>query len=503
MGHDTEAAYASSEIAGILTKNQDKFFGNIGQKGAWSIFAGREAGSAWPLADGVIQAENTSNDVVKIAFEYKRPNEGVHGILTAIGQSYAYLEKGYDAAIMAIPAKYSSHTDPGGHVNRVLEAASPKCPISIYTYSTPDLSATRPFEDKLTCVRDISLPDCLKIGSGNVAAKKAGVSTLWAHVREGMSHPDVFFRYCQSIKAVTSVGEDLSNVKLPAELVKTVKEIDPSANPYYYLSNTVGETVADKAWRHLWFNFMFWQDLMPIYTGNGPYEVNDVKTKIRVDEKSYQSLLSGRVTSIKNVCVAKLNASNTAKTRKEIWHDYVAKVRGNAHSYREVIDSGLDHIGFVGADGTLTDLGYKYVEACERYNSTSEGAPLEILRGAFLQNGKFAALLHYVYKYSEEKFHSNYLEFTKELANGDMAFDQASYIDWLDDIFVNTLHVSKKTTLRAGGSRRPLQAELAYLNKLGLVNSYNGRIDYRIGVGLSIDWPKVQNSILYFNNLVG
>lgn len=25
----------------------------------------------------------------------------------------------------------------------------------------------------------------------------------------------------------------------------------------------------------------------------------------------------------------------------------------------------------------------------------------------------------------------------------------------------------------------------------------------RIGVGLSIDWPKVQNSILYFNNLVG
>ena len=135
--------------------------------------------------------------------------------------------------------------------------------------------------------------------------------------------------------------------------------------------------------------------------------------------------------------------------------------------------------------------------------ATSVGAPLEILRGAFLQNGKFAALLHYVYKYSEEKFHSNYLEFTKELANGDTAFDQAAYIDWLDDIFVNTLHVSKKSTERAGGTRRPLQAELAYLNKLGLVNSYNGRIDYRIGVGLSIDWPKAQNSILYFNNLVG
>lgn len=81
--------------------------------------------------------------------------------------------------------------------------------------------------------------------------------------------------------------------------------------------------------------------------------------------------------------------------------------------------------------------------------------------------------------------------------------EMETLLDWLDDIFVNTLHVSKKTTERAGGTRRPLQAELAYLNKLGLVNSYNGRIDYRIGVGLSIDWPKVQNSILYFNNIVG
>ena len=65
----------------------------------------------------------------------------------------------------------------------------------------------------------------------------------------------------------------------------------------------------------------------------------------------------------------------------------------------------------------------------------------------------------------------------------------------------NGYRVSEKTTLRAGGTRRPLQAELAYLNKLGLVNSYGNKIDFRIGVGLSIDWPKVQNSILFFNNL--
>ena len=71
----------------------------------------------------------------------------------------------------------------------------------------------------------------------------------------------------------------------------------------------------------------------------------------------------------------------------------------------------------------------------------------------------------------------------------------------LNGIFVNTLHISKKSSLRAGGTRRPLQAEITYLNKLGLVNSIGGGIEYRIGVGLCIDWPKVQNSIIYFNNL--
>lgn len=39
------------------------------------------------MADGLIQAINSKPAVsdVNIAFEYKRPNEGVHGILTALG----------------------------------------------------------------------------------------------------------------------------------------------------------------------------------------------------------------------------------------------------------------------------------------------------------------------------------------------------------------------------------------------------------------------------------
>ena len=152
MSHDTEAAYASSEVADIIMVNQNNFFGNFGTQGAWSVYAGREGGHQWPLADGVILAENSTHNDVKIAFEYKRPNEGVHGILTALGQSFAYLEKGYDASVMVIPEAYSSHSMPGQHVKRVLEATSPDVPISIYTYKTPNLSATRPFHFSINTI---------------------------------------------------------------------------------------------------------------------------------------------------------------------------------------------------------------------------------------------------------------------------------------------------------------------------------------------------------------
>ena len=49
MSHDTEAAYASSEVADIIMVNQNNFFGNFGTQGAWSVYAGREGGHQWPL----------------------------------------------------------------------------------------------------------------------------------------------------------------------------------------------------------------------------------------------------------------------------------------------------------------------------------------------------------------------------------------------------------------------------------------------------------------------
>lgn len=499
MSHDLEAAYASSEIADIIMINQNSYFGSIGTPGAWSVFAGREGGHQWPLADGVISAKNTTCEDINIAFEFKRPNEGVHGILTALGQTYAYLEKGYDASVMVIPDKYSAHNCPGEHIKRVIDAASPDIPISIYTYTTPDLSATKPFHNKLKCVRDINLSACKKIIKVGQQATTSSVSTLWAHMREGMSHPDAFYRYCQAVKVVTSIGENLDNIKIPVCLKNAVNSLNAGADIFKYLSNTSGDTISDKAWRYVWFNFYFWNDLMPIYKGKNPYVSNNTHTLISISEGKYQNLFSGRSDSIKSKLVDKLNRNLI--TEDKAWMMYAENVRSASHSYREVIDSGLYHIGFLAPDGTLTELGYKFVEACERVGYSYSGIPFEILRSSILQNGQYGAMLHYFYKLSEEKFSNALLAFTAIGSEGAYVFQPADYLEWLDDIFSNELHLSKKTTTRAGGTRNPFQAELALLKKMGFVKEKNGRIQYRIGVGLEIDWPQVQNSMLYFQSI--
>ena len=55
------------------------------------------------MADGLIQATNSKSTVsdVNIAFEYKRPNEGLHGILTAVGQSLQKFEYAEDTGTEA------------------------------------------------------------------------------------------------------------------------------------------------------------------------------------------------------------------------------------------------------------------------------------------------------------------------------------------------------------------------------------------------------------------
>ncbi len=501
MSHNSEAAYASSEVADILTSDQDKFFGTTNNHTPWSIYAMREGSNKWPLADGVILAEKSNHTAIKIALEYKRPNEGVHGILTALGQSFAYLEKGYNASIIVIPDKYSSHNDPGIHIKRVIDSTAPDIPISIYVYSTPDLSATRPFLGKLSCVREISLPNCRSISSRNTTDLSGTVSTLWAHMREGMSHPDAFYKYCQAVKIVSAIGEKLDNIVIPPKLSGAIRRINPNADVYKFLSNTSGETLSDKVWRYTWFNYYFWNELMPIYTSAvSPFSVNKTPTKIIMDNVgNRQNLFSGRRDSIKNKLVQKLNSNSVPED--EIWEEYAKKVRKDAHSYREVIDSGLYHIGFLAPGCNLTELGYKYVDACERYASAYSEIPMEILRAAVLQNGQYGAMLHYIYKLSEEKFSKNVFAFSRRNNKGEYTINQQDYLNWLYSEFTNSLHLIKTSSIRAGGTRQPFQAELSFLKKMGFINTQGHHATYRVGTGISINWPQVQNSMMYFNSL--
>ena len=72
MSHDSEAAYASGEIADIIQGKAGLFFGTLTSGGTWTLSAGREGSTVWPLADGLIQAKNSKSTVndVNIAFEY-------------------------------------------------------------------------------------------------------------------------------------------------------------------------------------------------------------------------------------------------------------------------------------------------------------------------------------------------------------------------------------------------------------------------------------------------
>ena len=117
-----------------------------------SSFAGREGRTDWPHADGVIEVNNISNQKkYNLAIEYKRPNEGLHGILTAVGQSHAYLQKGYSGSFMVLPKNYNNF-DTGNYVKDLIENTSQSKSIGICLYERPNSNNESPFKDKLEII---------------------------------------------------------------------------------------------------------------------------------------------------------------------------------------------------------------------------------------------------------------------------------------------------------------------------------------------------------------
>ncbi|MCZ8133768.1 MAG: hypothetical protein O9248_01885 [Rhodobacteraceae bacterium] len=486
MSHDIEAAFASAEIVNALIANPSLCFSATPAMGSLSGHAGKEGRVLWPHADGAIElvVSGASPKEYTIAVEYKRPNEGLHGVLTAIGQAHAYLEKGFDGSIIVVPESYPGLSSTGPYVKAVLDGTSQASEIGVVTYKSPDLSRVSPFSGKLAVARNLIVDGVRARRVGHVAAK---TTTQWAHVREGSTDPDAFFKYLQCIKALSG-GKGSVVPAIPAHLATAVSSIDPAANVVNFLSYTLNNSLPDRAWRDFWFTYILNNSTLEGWTLNahGAYQVNDsLSSIVKIDGSGNKAFFVGRVDSVKNKLVDQLNAGKI--NHSDACIELVRNYRARAHSYREDIDSGCEHMGFIDSQGRLTDLGFSFVEACERYGDPNSGVPKEIFVRAVLTEGGFAAFLHYVYRLSNDLFHIDPTRF----ASGRLlrTFDQNGYLSEIEDQMANSLKVLKKGTIRGGASRKPFQGELALLRNLGLV----GR--FRAGTGLLINWPTIQEAM--------
>jgi hypothetical protein len=494
VSHDLEAAWAGSELASKCALDATMFFRVAPDQVYVSTYAAKEGRNQWPHADGVIEVSVTNGasvDVYNLALEYKRPNEGLHGILTSIGQAHAYLNKGYHGAAIVIPNSYSGLANSGEYLKNVLDQTSQSKSIGVFTYSSPDPSKAAPFDGAIEQIRELHLDYASPLAAG----KRLGMaqSAQWVHIREGSSDPDAFFRYLQALKYQGRDAPPPFSPAFPGELISAVERLQPGVSPEKWLSNTVRDDIADTAWRYFWFkNILTEKMLQPWELKGGAYIVNHVLSQInKFDGCGYKKFFSGRSDSIKNKIVHQLNTG--AISEAQGWEKLAKNFRARAHSYREDIDSGLEYIGFIDSSGGMTSEGYRFMDACEKSSNPNQGLPRALLLSALLQQGGLASFLHYVHKLSEKKFSENPLVFSEERTVGGVKgryLRSDEYLQWLEDKMVKELRVMRKVSARGGTARKPFQAELAVLRGFGIVGSKN-----RVGVGLPINWPEVQRSM--------
>lgn len=180
MSHDIQAAWAAAEIATCFKETPSDFFINAPTTIDYSTYATRAGRERWPVADGVVVLESPAKRT-GFALEYKRPQEGLHGILTALGQAHAYIHKGYAASMVVIPSAYDSHSAPAQYLNEVIENSSPNLPIGVFHYAEPDSGAVSPFRNKIQCIRPINF-DLLTAPKNSKTTEIISKSeTQWAH----------------------------------------------------------------------------------------------------------------------------------------------------------------------------------------------------------------------------------------------------------------------------------------------------------------------------------
>ena len=490
MSHDAEADWASAELARLISDNPSFCFSSDTSNIEISSFAGREGRTDWPHADGVIEVNNISNQkTYNLAIEYKRPNEGLHGILTAVGQSHAYLQKGYSGSFMVLPKNYNNF-DTGNYVKGLIENTSQSKSIGICLYERPNSNNESPFKDKLEIILPCDIENWKNPKSSFSSVK---IKTQWAHMREGSFDPDAFYKYLQALKHVSDPNfkNEISEEEIPKPLKFAVENLNTKKkiNILNYLSSTSGNSPSDRAWRIFWFeNILHKENIYGwVIDSNGKYFVNKKKLKInKFDGTGLKEFFSERSDSPKVKLVKKLNEKSI--TISEAWEELAKNYHARAHSYREDIDSFLENANLVDHHGRLTNNGYEFVDAIERTNNSNDSYSLEILKRALITDGGMRTFLHYFYKLSDQKFSKDPLAFTeKKGKDNKLNFRKDDYLKSIEYEFANKLNVLKKVSLREGKKkRRPFQAELSILNKFGLISK-----DYRIGIGLVINWPEL------------
>ena len=469
-----------------------------------STNASYEASSAgWPRADGVVSILEAGRSATQrdIALEYKRRQEGVHGLLTAIGQAHAYLHKGYNGAAIVVPGSYPTLGAPGTYVRDVLDGFSQTAAIGVFEYDDPDPSSATPFAGRLHCVRHLELITVVSAARPSLARPK----TQWMHMREGSTIRDAFFRFLQVAKRLSADGAG-PPPSIPRGLQSAIARLAPGRDPAAYLANVADDRFLSRVWKQFWFEWAATPEVLTPWTKvGGVYVCPNAFTRIDRDDGAGKSqLFEGRSNGLKENIVADLNSGAIAEPEGwELFADGISRpgqqrkqgVRDRAHSYREDLDSALSHLEWIDTDGRPTDYGYHYMAICERFGGANSVAAVEYVGASLLQTGRYAAFLHYVNRLSEAKFAAEPLAFSRTDRHGRPTFNEQSYAEYLaylEEKMADDLKVMRKVTGRARPrTRTPFQAELTLLRRYRFVS----RQRHRLGIGIPIDWERVLEAL--------
>ena len=502
--HNAEADFAASEVARMLVADPGLCYDDATLPPMISASASYEPSAAgWPKADGLVSVlEGGTTTQHTIALEYKRPQEGIHGLLTAIGQAHGYLHKGYSGAAIVIPARYTSLATPAEYVRDVLNAISGSRAIAVFSYEPPDTTSATPFTERIQCVRPLVF-DAERV---HLRSENRGPKTQWVHMREGSTTRDAFFRFLQVAKRL-SADPTATRPTLRPEIVAAVGRLVPGKDPVEFVTNTADNKFLTRVWQFFWLEWLATPEVLtPWRLDAGVYAAPNAKTRIlRDDGTDFSQLFEGRVTSLKETIADMLNRG---KINEEFgWEAFIGGitatngkqnkqgVRDRAHSYREDIDSALAQLHWIEDDGLPTDQGYRYMTICERYGGANSRAAIDYMGATLIQTGRYASFLHYINRLSERKFAKDPLAYTKLGPGGTPIFNDDSYREYLQDLetqLVDELRVMRKVTGRSRPRvRTTFQAELTLLRNYGFVSSAR----HRLGVGIPIDWEQVVQAL--------